>query len=204
MAVTIKLRQGVKTDLTNLVTGMTQGEPLYATDSQELYLANSSTDKFPVLIDLEALTSITADGAVGGADLLYIYAMGKSGIKARKVSFNDFKTALNIPDAATDEKVAIADGQTAGFLGTNGNDGVLRVSDLTPGDRTSGLAMTDNSGVTYLSLALNGQQGGDIIMRNTANTGWTRLPKGAFGQFIGIATIGGNPTWLDTLDGGTF
>jgi hypothetical protein len=52
-----------------------------------------------------------------------------TGVKEKKILFNDFKSALNIPAASTDEKVAVISGGTAGYIwGTNGTDGVFRMS----------------------------------------------------------------------------
>ena len=51
-----------------------------------------------------------------------------TGQREKKVTFNDFKTALNIPAGSSDEKVAIVAGGTSGYIwGTSGTDGILRM-----------------------------------------------------------------------------
>ena len=194
MALTIKLRQGTKAQLGTLVTGMTAGEPLYVTDTLEVYVATGTTTKKTIAIDLadfDAISSIATD------DLLYMYDVSELATtpKARKVTFGDFKTALNIPAGSTDELVAAASGQTAGYLGTNGADGVLRVN-------AAGLAMSNAANVTTMALSFASQAQGDIIYRGVSD--WARLATGTAGQLLQAGGAAANPSWISTIDGGTF
>jgi hypothetical protein len=192
MALTIKLRQGTKAQLGSLVSGMTLGEPLYVTDTLEVFVATGAETKKTIAIDLadfDAISSVHTD------DLLYMYDVSETGVKARKITFANFKTALNIPSESTDEKVAVASGQTAGYLGTNGTDGVLRVN-------SAGLAMSTNEGITTMALSFASQAQGDIIYRGA--TDWARLATGTAGQLLQAGGAGANPSWVSTIDGGTF
>jgi hypothetical protein len=193
MAVKLKLRQGLKAALPT--TGMSVGEPLFCTDTQELYIATAETTKVPVKTDLEPLDAI---GTVANDDLLLMSdtSVAAGSPRQKKIAFSDFKTALNIPTASTDEKVATASGATAGYLGTNGSDGVLRAG--------TGLSMTAGGANAYTTMALYfaSQAQGDIIYRGASD--WARLAVGAAGTLLQAGGAGTNPTWISTIDGGTF
>lgn len=62
-------------------------------------------------------------------DLVLMHdASETTGLKEKKITFDAFKAALNIPPASTDEKVAVVSGGTAGYIwGTDGTDGVIRM-----------------------------------------------------------------------------
>jgi hypothetical protein len=193
MALTIKLRQGVKSALPN--TGMTIGEPLYCTDSNELYIATSDTTKKTAVTDLTDLSTLGSGDVVAG-DLIYMYDVSATGVKARAMSFENFKTALNIPEGSSDELVAIKSGQEAGYLYQNdaGNDGVLR----------GGNGITLSDGGTFVTMALNfaSEAQGDLIYRGA--TEWNRLGAGTMGMILKTRGAGQNPEWTDLIDGGTF
>jgi len=193
MAVTLKLRQGLKAALPT--TGMVVGEPLYCTDTQELYIASGATTKIPVLIDLPALSAL---GAVADDDLLYMTdtSVAAGSPRGKKIAFSDFKTALNIPAGSTDEKVSTASGATAGYLGTDGTDGILRAG--------TGVSMTAGGANAYVTMSLYfaSEAQGDIIYRGASN--WARLATGALGTILQAGGAGANPSWISTIDGGTF
>ena len=193
MAVTIKLRQGLKAALPN--SGLTIGEPLYATDTREMYVGTSATTAKTFVVDLQDLDTLTSVDVVAG-DLVYMYDVSATGVKARAMTFNEFKTALNIPPGSTDELVAVKSGQAAGYLFQNaaGNDGVLRAG--------NGIGFTDNN--SYITMALNfaSEAQGDIIYRGA--TEWNRLAAGTFGQLLMTRGSGQNPEWISTIDGGVF
>lgn len=194
MAVTIKLRQGLKAAIPT--SGMTVGEPLYATDTQELYIATAATTKAPAALDLSGYDAI---GAVATGDLIYMndVSVAADAVKAKKITFADFKTALNIPAASTDELVATASGATAGYLGTNGTDGILRAD-------AAGLKMVAGPSNAYVTLGLSfaNEAQGDIIYRGAS--AWARLAVGAAGTLLQAGGSGTNPTWVSVIDGGTF
>jgi hypothetical protein len=93
-------------------------------------------------------------GPISGADdFLIMHDASASGQKEKKVTFNDFKTALSIPDGGTDEKVAVVDGGTPGFIwGTDGTDGVLRMN--------SSMSWTKDASNDFVTLAVGTVDGG--------------------------------------------
>lgn len=121
----IQLKRGLKANLPS--SGMLAGEAHFTTDRGTLHVATDATTKLPIvpaIDDLQTLASI--DGA---ADLLIIHDANGTGQKEKKVTFNAFKTALNIPTGSSDEKVAIVSGGTSGYLwGTDGTNGILRMN----------------------------------------------------------------------------
>lgn len=122
----LQQRRGLKANLPT--SGMLAGELLATTDQGSLYLATDATTKLPVVPAIDDLSAIPSiDGA---ADLILMHdASEASAQKAKKVTFDAFKTALNIPAGSSDEKVAIVSGGTAGYIwGTDGTDGVLRMN----------------------------------------------------------------------------
>lgn len=146
----IQLKRGLKANLPT--TGMLAAEPHFTTDRGTLHVATGTTTKLPVvpaIEDLEVLASI--DGA---ADLVLIHdASETTGQKEKKVTFNSFKTALNIPAASTDEKVAVVSGGTAGYIwGTDGTNGVIRLN--------GSLSWTKDAGNGFVTIAVNTVDGG--------------------------------------------
>jgi hypothetical protein len=194
MAVRLKLRQGTKAALPT--TDMLVGEPLFCTDTEELYIATGETTKVPVKTDLEPLTAI---GAVADDDLLLMSdtSVAAGSPRQKKIAFSDFKTALNIPAGSSDEKVATASGATAGYLGTDGTDGVLRAD-------PAGLKMVAGAANAFVTMGLSfaSEAQGDIIYRGAS--AWARLAVGAAGTLLQAGGSGTNPTWINTIDGGTF
>ena len=121
----VQIKRGLKANLPT--SGMLAGEQFFATDRQSLYVAKDATSRVPVLPPIDDLAAIPAiDGA---ADLLLIHDASESaGPKEKKVTFDTFKAALNIPAGSSDEKVAVVAGGAAGYLfGTDGTDGVMRM-----------------------------------------------------------------------------
>lgn len=146
----IQLKRGLKTNLPS--TGMLAGEPMVTTDRGTLHVATDATTKLPVvpaIDDLSTLASIS-----GADDLLIIHdASEASGQKEKKITFDAFKTALNIPAGSTDEKVAIVAGGTAGYIwGTDGTDGLIRMN--------TSMSWTKDAGNAFVTLAVNIVDGG--------------------------------------------
>ena len=121
----IQLKRGLKANLPS--AGMLAGEAHFTTDRGTLHVATDAMTKLPIvpaIDDLQTLASI--DGA---ADLLIIHDANGTGQKEKKVTFDAFKTALNIPAGSSDEKVAVVSGGTSGYLwGTDGTNGILRMN----------------------------------------------------------------------------
>lgn len=141
----IQLKRGLKANLPT--TGMLAGEPLVTTDRGTLHVATDATTKLAVVPAVDDLTTLaTVDGA---ADLVLIHdASETTGQKEKKITFNAFKTALNIPAASSDEKVAVVSGGTSGYLwGTDGTDGVLRMN--------TSMTWTKDAGNAFVTLAVD-------------------------------------------------
>ena len=145
----IQLKRGLKAALPT--SNMLAGEPMVTTDRGTLHIATDATTKLPIVPAIDDLTTLAAiDGA---ADLVLIHDADGTGQKEKKVTFNAFKAALNIPEASTDEKVAVVAGGTSGFLwGTDGTDGVIRMN--------SSLSWTKDAGNAFVTLAVGNIDGG--------------------------------------------
>jgi hypothetical protein len=139
----IQIKRGLKANLPT--SSMLAGEQHFATDRQSLHIATDATTTAPVVPPIDDLSAI---GAISGADdLLLIHDASATGVKEKKVTFADFKTALNIPAESTDEKVAVISGGTAGYIwGTDGTDGVLRMN--------TSMSWSKDAGNGYVTLAV--------------------------------------------------
>jgi len=144
-----QLKRGLKAALPT--SGMLAGEPLITTDRGTLHVATEATTRLPVV---PAIDDLQNAGAVdGAADLLIIHDASQTGQKERKITFNDFKTALNIPAGSSDEKVAVVSGGTSGYIwGTNGTDGVIRLN--------NSLSWTKDAGNGFVTIAVETVDGG--------------------------------------------
>lgn len=140
---TIQIKRGLKANLPT--SGMLPGELFVTTDRGTLHVATDATTKLPVVPALDDLTTLAAvDGA---ADLVLMHDADGVGQKEKKITFDAFKTALNIPAASTDEKVAVVSGGTSGYLwGTNGSDGLLRMS--------ASMSWSKDAGNAFVTLAV--------------------------------------------------
>lgn len=145
----IQLKRGLKAALPT--SGMLAGEPLVTTDRGTLHIATDATTKLAVVPAIDDLTTLASIN--GAADLLLIHDADGTGQKEKKITFNAFKTALNIPAESTDEKVAVVAGGTSGFIwGTDGTDGVIRLN--------SSLSWTKDAGNAFVTLAVGDIDGG--------------------------------------------
>ena len=147
----LQLRRGLYTNLPT--SGMLTGEPHVTTDRGTLHVATDATTKLPVVPAIDALSTLAAiDGA---ADLLIMHDASATGQKEKKITFDAFKTALNIPAGSSDEKVAVVAGGTSGYIwGTDGTDGVIRMN--------SSMSWTKDAGNAYVTLAVNTVDGGQF------------------------------------------
>jgi len=139
----IQIKRGLKANLPT--SGMLAGEQHYATDRSTMHVAVDATTSQPIVPPIDDLGSI---GAVDGvSDLLLIHDASATGVKEKKITIADFKTALNIPNGDTDEKVAVVAGGTAGYLwGTDGTNGVIRMN--------ASMQMTKDAGNGFITLAV--------------------------------------------------
>ena len=145
----IQLRRGLKANLPT--SGMLAGEAHVTTDRGTLHVATDATTKIPVVPAIDDLTTLASID--GTADLLIIHDASATGQKEMKITFDSFKTALNIPIASTDEKVAVVSGGTSGFIwGTDGTDGVLRMN--------SSMSWSKDAANGFVTLAVGTVDGG--------------------------------------------
>ena len=145
----IQLRRGLKANLPT--SGMLAGEAHVTTDRGTLHVATDATTKIPVVPAIDDLTTLAS--VDGTADLLIIHDASATGQKEKKITFDSFKTALNIPVASTDEKVAVVAGGTSGYVwGTDGTDGVLRMN--------SSMQWSKDAANGFVTLAVGTVDGG--------------------------------------------
>ena len=139
----IQLKRGLKANLPT--SGMLAGEVMVTTDRGTAHVATDATTKLavvPAIDDLSTLASVN-----GAADLILIHDADGVGQKEKKITFDAFKTALNIPAASTDEKVAVVTGGTSGYIwGTDGTNGVIRMN--------SSMSWTKDAGNAFVTLAV--------------------------------------------------
>ena len=145
----LQLRRGLKTNLPT--TGMLAGEAHFTTDRGTLHVATDATTKLPVVPAIDDL--VTLASVDGTADLLIMHDSSATGQKEKKITFDAFKTALNIPPGSSDEQVAVVAGGTAGYIwGTTGLDGIIRLN--------NSLSWTKDAGNGYVTIAVETVDGG--------------------------------------------
>ena len=139
----IQLKRGLKANLPT--SGMLAGEAHFTTDRGTLHVATDATTKLPIVPAIDDL--VTLASVNGATDLILIHDADGVGQKEKKITFDSFKTALNIPAASSDEKVAVTAGGTAGFLwNSDGTDGILRMN--------SSMSWTKDAGNAFVTLAV--------------------------------------------------
>ena len=139
----IQLKRGLKANLPT--SGMLPGEVMVTTDRGTAHVATDATNKLPVVPAIDDLTTLASVN--GAADLILIHDADGVGQKEKKITFDAFKAALNIPAASTDEKVAVVSGGTSGYIwGTDGTDGVIRLN--------SSMQWTKAAGNNFVTLAV--------------------------------------------------
>lgn len=139
----IQNKRGLKANLPT--SSILAGELFVTTDRGSAHFGIDGTTLKPIVPPIDDLTTLASvDGA---ADLILIHDADGAGVKEKKITFNAFKTALNIPTGSGDEKVAVVSGGTAGYIwGTDGTDGILRMN--------SSMAWTKDAGNGYVTLAI--------------------------------------------------
>ena len=139
----IQLKRGLKANLPT--SGMLPGEVMVTTDRGTAHVATDATTKLPVVPAIDDLTTLASVN--GAADLILIHDADGVGQKEKKITFDAFKTALNIPAASTDEKVSVVSGGTSGYIwGTDGTNGVIRMN--------SSMSWTKDAGNAFVTLAV--------------------------------------------------
>ena len=139
----IQLKRGLKANLPT--SGMLAGEVMVTTDRGTAHVATDPTTKLPIVPAIDDLSTLASVN--GAADLILIHDADGVGQKEKKITFNAFKAALNIPTASTDEKVAVVSGGTSGYIwGTDGTNGVIRMN--------SSMQWTKDAGNAFVTLAV--------------------------------------------------
>lgn len=139
----IQLKRGLKANLPT--SGMLAGEVMVTTDRGTAHVATDATTKLPIVPAIDDLSTLASVN--GAADLILIHDADGVGQKEKKITFDAFKTALNIPAASTDEKVAVVTGGTSGYIwGTDGTNGVIRMN--------SSMSWTKDAGNAFVTLAV--------------------------------------------------
>ena len=139
----IQLKRGLKANLPT--SGMLAGEVMVTTDRGTAHVATDATTKLPIVPAIDDLSTLASVN--GAADLILIHDADGVGQKEKKITFDAFKIALNIPAASTDEKVAVVSGGTSGYIwGTDGTNGVIRMN--------SSMSWTKDAGNAFVTLAV--------------------------------------------------
>lgn len=139
----IQLKRGLKANLPT--SGMLAGEVMVTTDRGTAHVAIDATTKLPIVPPIDDLNTLASVN--GAADLLLIHDADGVGQKEKKITFDAFKTALNIPPASTDEKVSVVSGGTAGYIwGTDGTDGIVRLN--------ASMQWSKDAGNAFVTLAV--------------------------------------------------
>ncbi len=139
----IQLKRGLKANLPT--SGMLAGEVMVTTDRGTAHVATDPTTKLPIVPAIDDLSTLASVN--GAADLILIHDADGVGQKEKKITFDAFKTALNIPAASTDERVSVVSGGTSGYIwGTDGTDGVIRMN--------SSMSWTKDAGNAFVTLAV--------------------------------------------------
>lgn len=139
----IQNKRGLKANLPS--SGMLAGELFLTTDRATAHFATGATTTLPIVPAIDDLTALASiDGA---ADFILMHDASSSGVKEKKVLFNDFKAALAIPAGSSDEKTAVVNGGAPGYIwGTNGTDGVIRMN--------TSMAWSKDAGNAFVTLAV--------------------------------------------------
>ena len=139
----IQLKRGLKANLPT--SGMLAGEVMVTTDRGTAHVATDPTTKLPIVPAIDDLSPLASVNGV--ADLILIHDADGVGQKEKKITFDAFKAALNIPTTSTDEKVSVVSGGTSGYIwGTDGTNGVIRM--------ISSMSWTKDAGNAFVTLAV--------------------------------------------------
>ena len=139
----IQLKRGLKANVPT--ASMLAGEAHVTTDRGTLHVATDATTTIPIVPPIDDLTTLAS--VTGASDLLIIHDADGTGQKEKKITFNAFKTALAIPEASTDELVAVVSGGTPGYIwGTDGTDGIFRMN--------SSMSWTKDASDGFVTLAV--------------------------------------------------
>ena len=146
----IQIKRGLDANLPN--TSLLAGEPLFTTDRHNMEVATDATTRVPVTPAVDRLATIPS--VSGAADLIIMHDASEAAAQMeKKITFDAFKTALNIPAGSSDELAAVVSGGTAGYIwGTDGTDGVFRMG--------ASMSWTKDAGDAFVTLNVDVVDGG--------------------------------------------
>lgn len=147
----IQHKRGLKANLPS--SALLAGEIHLTTDRQTAHFPTDADTMVPIV---PAIGDLTAMGAVdGAADFLMLHDSSASGVQARRITVDAFRTALNIPSGSSDELVAVTSGGTSGYLwGTDGTDGIIRMN--------SSMSWSKDPGNGFVTLAVGAVDCGEF------------------------------------------
>jgi hypothetical protein len=122
------------------------GEVYVTTDRRTAHFPIDATTMVPIVPAIDGL--VTMPAVAGAADLIMMHDASEAvGAKEKRITFDAFKTALNIPAGGSDELVAVVSGGTAGYIwGTDGLDGIFRMN--------SSMSWSKDAGDAFVTLAV--------------------------------------------------
>jgi len=166
-------------------SGLTTSELIITTDSHEVFIATGAATTVPLVPPILELTELATAPAAG--DWLIVHDIDEAGaVKIKKV------TAANA--GATDAKVGVDSGATAGYLGVAYNDGVLRTD--------QSISVTDGGDFITLAIAFGSDAEGDICQRGASI--YERLAIGTANQILAVNAGATALEYIGVFDGGTF
>ncbi len=181
----VQIKRGTKS--TKPTTGTLNGELHLTTDSLNLYTGNASGSLSPITPPVADLTNITAPSVDLNNDLLMLTDVSETGQQEKNIKIVDLKTALNIPPASSDEKVATASGKTAGYLSdiidntaTNHIEAIyttLRVPDgkVTFDIKNGAIYAEQLAGDTSHTPMANGNSGNLLMSKGDGSFDWSTI-----------------------------
>lgn len=149
MAQRIQIKRGLHANLPN--SSMLAGEPMITTDRLNLHAATEATVRKTVTPAIDLLDTLATPNTA--ADLVMVHDADATGQKEKKLTISALKTAMNIPESDSDEKVAVVSGGVAGYpWGTDGTDGIFRMG--------SSMQWSKDAGNAYVTLEASVIDGG--------------------------------------------
>lgn len=187
----VQNKRGTKSTLPT--TGTLPGELYLPTDSKTIHVGNAAGSTYPAtpsVIDLQQISTGVQD-----VDLLMLTDVSENGQKEKKITVADFKDALNIPPASTDEKVALNSGKTAYYL-----DEIIVTDDIHTRHIqkvTSELRVPDGK------ITFDIKNGAIFTDQLAGDTSHTPLAQGFSGDLL-MSKGDGSFAWANVIDCGTW
>ena len=187
----VQNKRGTKATLPT--TNTLPGELYLPTDSKTIHVGNASGSTYPATPSVVDLTQISS--GVQDIDLLMLTDVSETGQKEKKITVADFKGALNIPPASTDEKVALANGKSAYYLNE-----IIVTDDI----HTRHIAkVTSELRVPDGKMTFDIKNGAIFTDQMAGDTSHTPLTQGNNGDIL-MSKGDGSFAWANVIDCGTW